>query len=161
MDRSCGSCSLCCKLLEIPALEKLDYDWCKHCKPGCGGCTIYDERPDACRTFSCLWMTDKTLGDEWYPLRARMFLFSYIDPSATPKLLRLVVDRSALYRWRKSPYREQLAEIAKRGLVSNAYHTVAQVEKRVWLITPSGDHEITGHAYVVNETPHGWVVEWQ
>ncbi len=161
MDRSCGDCSLCCKLLEIPALDKTDNDWCKHCKPGKGGCTIYDSRPDVCRTFRCLWLGDKTLGNEWYPLRAKMFLFGYVDATADPNLVRLVVDPAAIFKWRKSPYRERLAEIAKTGLVTGRYHTVAQVGRRVWLLTPSGDHEITGHAYEVTETPHGWDVKWQ
>lgn len=157
--RECGACSRCCKLLDIPVLAKPGGKWCQHCKPGCGGCTIYDTRPDVCRKFACQWLIDPSFGDEWFPLHAKMFV--YLDASVEPHLLRVVTDASALYRWREPPYRRRLAILSHRGLRNNTFHTVAQMRDRFWLITPSGDHEITGHAYVVNGTPHGWDVKWR
>jgi hypothetical protein len=38
--RSCGECSLCCYLLDVPQAGKARRSWCPHCKPGKGGCTI-------------------------------------------------------------------------------------------------------------------------
>jgi hypothetical protein len=46
---------MCCKLLDIPALEKPANQWCRHCAPG-RGCTIYDQRPAPCRDFVCVWL---------------------------------------------------------------------------------------------------------
>lgn len=46
---------MCCKLLDIPALEKPANRWCRHCAPG-RGCTIYDSRPQPCRDFACVWL---------------------------------------------------------------------------------------------------------
>jgi len=58
MERSCGSCSLCCKLLSIEGVEdRPGWTWCKHCRPGKGGCSIYDDRPHACRSFVCGWLS--------------------------------------------------------------------------------------------------------
>ena len=56
--RSCGTCSLCCKVAAIPELQKPAGVWCVHARPGKGGCSIYDspERPGVCRTFQCAWV---------------------------------------------------------------------------------------------------------
>lgn len=58
--RSCGDCSLCCKLPRIefgPDGCKAAGEWCEQCVPG-RGCSLYDDRPEVCRRFSCLWLTD-------------------------------------------------------------------------------------------------------
>lgn len=56
-ERSCGSCSLCCKVMGVqdPALEKPVGVWCEHAQKG-RGCGIYSTRPSACRDFKCLWL---------------------------------------------------------------------------------------------------------
>ena len=58
--RTCGSCSLCCKVMEIKELKKPMNKWCSHCAKG-GGCSIYPTRPAECRTFDCLWLKDESL----------------------------------------------------------------------------------------------------
>jgi hypothetical protein len=55
VGRRCGACSLCCQILgvdEPPAFSKPPDRWCPHCRPGKGGCTIYDERLVALRASS-------------------------------------------------------------------------------------------------------------
>ncbi len=56
--RSCGDCTLCCKLIGIPELEKPPGTWCLRCTIG-KGCQIYDTRPEACRNFRCAWLADE------------------------------------------------------------------------------------------------------
>jgi hypothetical protein len=51
----CGSCNLCCKLPEIPELDKPQNRWCQHCQIG-SACRIYESRPEPCRAFECLWL---------------------------------------------------------------------------------------------------------
>ena len=70
--RECGDCSLCCKVLDIDALNKPAGKWCQHCRPGDGGCSIYQTRPATCRDFACGWLVIARLGEEWKPSRARM-----------------------------------------------------------------------------------------
>lgn len=54
--RSCGSCSLCCKVMSVNELEKPADRWCPHAKPGVlHACRIYADRPHGCRVFHCLW----------------------------------------------------------------------------------------------------------
>ena len=53
--RSCGSCSLCCKLIAVRELNKAPGLWCAHARPGC---KIYGtpERPASCGVFNCAWL---------------------------------------------------------------------------------------------------------
>ncbi len=80
MGRSCGDCRVCCKLPDIPELNKPRDSWCpsisKSKAKGCGGCGRYETRPQVCRDFSCGWLSglgeeqdrpDK-LGVLWQPL---------------------------------------------------------------------------------------------
>src|SRR4051812_32045712 len=76
--RACGTCTLCCKVYDVPALDKPVGQWCGYCKPG-RGCGIHLMRPDHCRSFHCLWMTETWLGPEWKPERSKIVLS--IDPA--------------------------------------------------------------------------------
>ncbi len=73
--RACGACTLCCKVYDVPAVESVAGQWCRHTKAG-QGCAIHATRPDHCRAFHCLWMTESWLGPEWKPDRAKMVLTS-------------------------------------------------------------------------------------
>ena len=53
--RTCGNCSLCCKVLSIIELDKPVGVWCPHAKKN-AGCTIYANRPDVCVAFKCHWL---------------------------------------------------------------------------------------------------------
>lgn len=54
--RSCGSCNMCCEVFRIEDLDKAQGVRCEHLRTGCNGCTIYEQRPDQCRAFACLWV---------------------------------------------------------------------------------------------------------
>lgn len=54
--RKCDDCNLCCKLPSINNGKfKKDYEWCSNCEIGIG-CKIYNDRPQVCKDFSCLWL---------------------------------------------------------------------------------------------------------
>ena len=61
--RQCGSCTLCCKLLAVPAIEKPAGKWCQYCERS-KGCGIYDVRPAGCRTFNCMWLQGAWLDSD-------------------------------------------------------------------------------------------------
>lgn len=52
---SCGSCTLCCKELNIEETRKPAGQWCPDCKVG-HGCLRYETRPEPCKAFECLWL---------------------------------------------------------------------------------------------------------
>src|SRR5258708_31673087 len=77
--RSCGGCTLCCKILAIEELGKPHGIWCQHCKPG-QGCGIYATRPAECGSFNCGYLTDPSLTDEWKPSHSKIMLVFQQQP---------------------------------------------------------------------------------
>ncbi len=69
IGRTCGDCTLCCKLLAIPVISKKQNEWCQHCSIG-KGCGIYEERPQPCRDFECLWL-QSDMPEEMRPDRIK------------------------------------------------------------------------------------------
>ncbi len=69
--RSCGPCTACCVLPRISADKetvkagigpKLGYEPCvKLCE---NGCSVYEDRPNVCRNYTCLWRDGVVAGDE-------------------------------------------------------------------------------------------------
>jgi len=110
--RSCGACTLCCRLPEIDQLSKPANMLCVNCVTD-QGCRIYDDRPELCRDFLCSWMTDHDLGPEWEPTVAKMMVYGQGDQ------LTVLVDPDHPQAWRQEPYANQLTawatEAAGRG----------------------------------------------
>lgn len=84
--RTCGDCTMCCKLLGVratvfvrqdtltaplePFPAKPKDEWCQYCNIG-SGCRVYDTRPHACRTFECMWLQNETFPPMMRPDRSR------------------------------------------------------------------------------------------
>ncbi len=156
-ERACGDCSLCCKLLEIEELRKPEGQWCRHCRPGAGGCTVYEERPRACETFTCRWLINPAIGDAWCPTKCRMVIFTAPDHNMGGSMLAVYVDPGSPNVWRGEPYHAQLVEWACAGLRSGVFRVFVHVRERVYLILPNRDVEITGRIIAIGRRPDG---EW-
>lgn len=126
--RSCGTCTLCCKLIAVVELDKPPGEWCPHCVRK-GGCAIHPTRPVGCRTFFCHWMTEKGLSPDWKPERSKLVLVvsegghmtAFVDPGV-PGAWRQAPYYETLKRWsadaaRASPQRLVMVRIGTRGLV--------------------------------------------
>lgn len=131
--RSCGSCTLCCKVFDVPVLDKPAGIWCRHCKPG-RGCGIHETRPDHCRAFHCLWMTQTWLGPEWKPEKSKIVLT--IDPAT--RFLFAQVDPGAANAWRTEPFHGQLRQWAA-GALAERRHVIVFVNKSATVILPDRD----------------------
>jgi hypothetical protein len=72
---SCGTCTMCCKLMSVPELEKPTCAWCPRVEKG-RGCGAYADRPQACRDFECVWLQSQSsshpLGAELRPDHTRV-----------------------------------------------------------------------------------------
>lgn len=110
MQRECGSCSLCCKLLYVPELNKPIDTWCPNCRPGHRGCTVYSSRPSHCERFTCLWL-DGRVDEHWFPARCKMMLTQRKE-----KQLIVTVDPNFPNAWRQEPYYSTLRAITNRGI---------------------------------------------
>jgi hypothetical protein len=106
--RECGSCSMCCDVLEVAAVGKPVNQLCKHWQTGTG-CTIYDDRPQMCRSFNCGWLQGH-LSDHWFPERARMVL--HFSNGA----INVAVDPAYPERWRREPYFGELCKLSLNGI---------------------------------------------
>jgi hypothetical protein len=110
-DRTCGTCTLCCKLFPVPPLEKPAGQWCQHCKPG-RGCGIHETRPQLCRDFDCQWLQNTDLGPEWKPEIAKFVLSIYPGTNS----LAVTVDPGFPGQWRQEPYLGNLRRWAEAAL---------------------------------------------
>ena len=108
--RSCGTCSLCCKVVSITEFQKPAGVWCSHAKPG-KGCGIHLTRPFVCRGAYCEWMLSNGLGDEWKPEVAKFALF------ARENRLTAHVDPGNPSAWKREPYYRNFKDWALQGLL--------------------------------------------
>jgi len=119
--RQCGDCSLCCKLLGIPELDKPKDTWCPNFQAGTG-CRIYADRPGSCRNFICRWLSDPGMGPEWKPNICKMVVDS------KPSLFVVHVDPAASQPWRAEPYFSVLKRLSAQGLTKGTI--VLVIERR-------------------------------
>ena len=112
--RSCGTCTLCCRLPDIDFFDKPANAWCRYCIEG-KGCSIYTDRPSVCRDFLCLWMTDEGLGEGWEPSRSHMMIYRQ-GPQIT-----VLVDPDCPDIWRSEPYHTQLRVWANEAELDGGY----------------------------------------
>ena len=107
-EKSCGECTLCCKVMAIETLSKQAGAWCRHCRPG-HGCLIHPERPAECRDFACLWLTDARLGPEWKPGKSKLVLTTSEDG------IEVRCDAGFPDAWRKEPFHSEIQTLAASG----------------------------------------------
>ena len=89
--RTCGECTLCCKLLGVEELHKAAGAWCELVQIG-KGCGDYEHRPQSCRDFECLWVSGQAhaMTEEMRPDKIKAVFSAtddgtrcviYIDPT--------------------------------------------------------------------------------
>jgi hypothetical protein len=128
--RSCSGCTLCCKVLGVPALEKPRGTWCSHRERGVG-CRIYETRPGECRTFLCGWLVNDRFGAEWKPERSKMVITVARDGNG----LDFQCDPGFPQAWRQEPYYSQILKLAAIAIPHDGTISVC-VGRRMTIITP-------------------------
>ena len=134
--RSCGTCTLCCKLFPVPDLGKSAGKWCQHIVQG-RGCGIHETRPDVCRAFFCQWIYNEALGPEWKPEAARFVMSIYPGTNS----LVLTVDPGTPARWRDAPYIGQL-RIWAQGALETGQQVLVFNGNRITAILPDREVEL-------------------
>ena len=115
MAGACGTCTMCCRLLAIKELKKPGGKWCEHCNIGVG-CKVYEQRPDSCRAFACIWLQSQDRqGNERMPLELRP------DKSKVVMAMSMDNENVAVYcdpghhtAWQYGPIGNVLAQFAKQ-----------------------------------------------
>lgn len=131
--RSCGSCTMCCKVHGIAEIAKPIGKWCPHCEIG-KSCRIYDTRPQECRTFHCLWLADERTADHWRPDRSKIV----ITPGWNENSLELRCDPGHPGAWRKEPYYSEIMQMAARARTVDGTVIVA-VNENCTFVAPEGE----------------------
>ena len=107
--RSCGECSVCCEVLEIPTLKKPKKTLCVNvCSTG--GCSIYLDRPGECRTFQCIWSEGYT-GHGQRPDKSGIMAY-HIDTQYGRTLLILEIREKAFSQ--RASQKERLIKFAEK-----------------------------------------------
>jgi uncharacterized protein len=126
--KSCGSCSFCCKVLEIEEFPKKAGVNCAHCLSG-GGCGVYESRPQVCRDYYCDWKEDRGLSPQYRPDRVGTLLMD--DPDSDE--YHAVCDPAKPFSWRNPLIFRHLVTIAKDGRI-----VMAKAGLRSWRIFADG-----------------------
>src|SRR5215475_1746836 len=163
--RECGSCTLCCKVYNIPEINKPAGKWCTHCKPG-KGCTIHNALPEQCAVFNCMWRTEAPMDRVWKPDQSKMV----VTISPVNGYINVQVDASVPQAWRKQPYYGQLHQWARNNLQKGIY-VIVFVNEMATLIMPDQEVPIglmmptdglavrrNGNAYEARLVPGGAVM---
>jgi hypothetical protein len=132
MDKQCGDCSLCCKVLDIYELEKPRDTWCEHVVLW-RGCAIYNERPPSCAAFQCLWLIDPKLGDIWKPNKSKMVIVP-----ETPLHVVVYVDKGARQPWMQEPYFSTLRAMSASGINAGGMVTVVENGETIVILPDRG-----------------------
>lgn len=125
--RNCGTCTMCCKLLAVPPLEKPRGKWCEHCVQGTG-CGIYETRPEECRAYYCAWITSPEMGPEWKPELSHFI----VEPQPEQNRIFINVDPGRPDAWLKEPFigmfrrwAKEMVQTHRQVLVRNRFRTIA------------------------------------
>jgi hypothetical protein len=131
--RSCGTCTLCCKVHGIAELAKPVGKWCPHCEIG-KSCKIYETRPQECRTFHCLWLADGRMAEHWRPDRSKIV----VTPGSNANSLELRCDPGHPGAWRKEPYYSEIKQLAMKARSMDGMLIVA-VNGSCTFVAPEGE----------------------
>ena len=89
--RSCGDCQACCTVIQVTELKKPLWTRCDNqCDTGCG---IYEDRPESCAGFECLWLQgslerDGTVKETYRPDRLGV-IFDHQPKSPLGKVIKV------------------------------------------------------------------------
>jgi hypothetical protein len=120
-ERPCDGCTMCCKLPAAPPpLNKPAGVWCRNCDKG-HGCRIYEQRPQGCRDFQCLWKVMPDFPEELRPDRTKVLWTmteagTAVATTEYPRALETVAQRSLIEQFRRAGVAVIVRE-ARRGVV--------------------------------------------
>lgn len=135
-ERACGTCTMCCKVLRIEALQKPQGEWCPNCAVG-KGCKIYSERPTECRNFTCGYLSWEGLPEYWFPARSKMVVASEGDG----RRIAVHVDPSVPASWRAEPYYSDIKSWAV-GAAAEGRQVIVGIKNRQIVIFPDRDVDL-------------------
>jgi hypothetical protein len=123
--RLCGSCMMCCTVMQVDELSKPSGVTCSHAVAG-KGCAIHDQRPRSCRRFFCGWRLDPNIDSLWKPDISGFVLTISLRYGA----MLVMVDPARPLAWKTQPYHGRMREWAERAFME---------DKRIVAIVAGGE----------------------
>lgn len=171
MTRECGGCTKCCKLVpvvegrfingrQVSGMNKPAGQRCLYQRRS-KGCSIYDRRPMACRTWSCRWLVEDDTANLSRPDRSHCVIDIMPDIIVANgerlQIIQIWVDPSHPDAWRTP---EMLAYIDRRGAENIATLIRYDSKKGIVVFSPSISsdkqwHEISDTDPSVTVVPQG------
>lgn len=134
--RECGTCTWCCKVMNIKDLDKPAGQWCEHCDVG-RGCRIYADRPPPCTRFACAWLDSTEWGPEWKPEKAKFVL----EVNRQEKQVVVHLDPAMPDAWKRAPYQERIRGIMLANVPTGG-RVFLQAGGHVTVLLPDGEHRL-------------------
>jgi hypothetical protein len=134
--RSCGNCTLCCKLLKITETEKPQGLWCKQCTVG-AGCKIYSSKPSECTNFYCEYLLNPELDERWKPSSSKIIITLGLNGNR----IEAHVDQSRPDAWRQEAYYSAFKHWARMAAPHRG-QVIVCVGRRTYMILPDRDVDL-------------------
>ena len=131
--RTCGTCMLCCTVMNVEELNKPSGVTCSYAITG-RGCTIREQRPRSCRRFFCGWRLDPNIDSMWKPSICGFVL----TISLRYQSMLVMVDPARPLAWKELPYYGRLKEWSARAFLENK-RIVAMLGREATVILPDRD----------------------
>ncbi|HEY8616564.1 YkgJ family cysteine cluster protein [Phenylobacterium sp.] len=134
--KSCGPCTLCCKVMGVSELAKPGGALCAHARTG-RGCGIYESRPQGCRAFECVWLMDPDMPHRFRPDQTKVVL----DMDHEGRRLVARCDPANPLAWRRNPIYAALKGYAQDHWATGKV-VMAVAGRRAWVITPKDEIDL-------------------
>jgi hypothetical protein len=114
----CRTCTLCCSILEIEALEKPMYRPCSHLAGHACGIWGQPQRPHVCAEFRCLHVVlREAAGGGTNPIEHPLDAGAYLAKEPGANQISVFVDPLRPERWKSSRLVGYLRPLVQRGFV--------------------------------------------
>jgi hypothetical protein len=114
-DNRCGTCTACCRVFAIPEFDKPAGKWCQHCAIG-EGCKIYQERPERCVAFECLWLQSHTHGQPFAPELRPDRCKVVFSPTTNERVLAAITMPGMPDAWQSKVVQKLIGKLLSRGV---------------------------------------------
>jgi len=107
----CGGCTACCDALEVKDIILVKPAGIK-CPHSCDiGCSIYDNRPQGCRGFDCVYLLEQDS-----PLELRPDKTGVIFEKVTTKIFLALIKAESLETWDTPLIRQYIKQLNNKGI---------------------------------------------
>jgi hypothetical protein len=159
VQRHCGDCTLCCRLLPVLSIGKPGGVRCRHQRRT--GCRVYHgpEFPLDCRAWSCMWLTGEA-GDIGRPDHSHVVVdphedfVTLVEERALLEVRQFWVDPRHRDAWRVPAVMTYMDELGRRNVASILRFDSRDDALVVFPPSMTGDRWLVREANVVSMTRH-------